>query len=181
MRHDGKGIFYLDESGVNSNLTFNRCWQKKGDVQGIMATGNASNRLIIVRIGSEKGFLAGGLLIYKAGAATGDYHGQINAENFEKWMSLQVLPNLPPGSVVVMDNAPYHGEQVDKVPSKYSIKADKIGWLERRGVAASSATRKSTLIELINAHKPAEELFSVDVLLKNHGHTVLRPPPICLS
>jgi transposase len=101
----------------------------------------------------------------------------MNAENFEKWMSSQVLPNLPPSSVVVMDNTPYHGKQVDKVPSKYSVKADMIGWLERRGVAASSSMRKSTLIELINAHKPAEKLFSVNVLLKNHGHTVPRLPP----
>jgi hypothetical protein len=60
MRRDGKEILYLDESWVKSNLTFNRCWQKKGDVQGITATGNASNRLIIVHIGSEKGFIAEG-------------------------------------------------------------------------------------------------------------------------
>jgi hypothetical protein len=166
MRRDGKELFHLDESWVDSNPTFNRCWQKKGDVQGIMATGNASNRLIIVHIASEKGFLAGELLIYKAGADTGDYHGQINAENFEKWMSSQVLPNLLPGSIVVMDNAPYHGKQVDKLPSKYSVKADMIGCLERRDVTASSSMRKSTLIELINAHKPTEKVFSVDVLLK---------------
>jgi hypothetical protein len=146
MRHDGKRIFYL-ESWVNSNMTFNRCWQKKGDVQGIMATSNASNRLIIVHIGSEKSFLAGGLLIYKARAVTRDYHGQINVENFKKWLSSQVLPNLPPGSVVVMDNTPYHGKQVDKVPSKYSVKADMTGWLERPDVAASSSVQKSTLIE----------------------------------
>jgi hypothetical protein len=87
MKRFGKEIFYLDESWVDSNPTFNRCWQKKGDVQGIMATDNACNRLIVVHIGSKKGFLAGGLLIYKAGAATGDYHGHMNAENFEKWIS----------------------------------------------------------------------------------------------
>jgi hypothetical protein len=139
-------------------------------VKGLTRKGRAG-RLIIVYIGLEKGFLTWGLLIYKAEAATGDYHGQMNAENFEKWMSSQVLPNLPPGSVVVMDNVPCYGKQVDKVPSKYSVKADMIGWLERRGVAASLSVRENTLIELINAHKPAEKLFSVDVLLKNHGHT----------
>jgi hypothetical protein len=92
MRRDGKEIFYLDGSWVDSNLTFNRCWQKKGDVQGIMATGNASNSLIIVHIGSEKGFLAGWLLIYKAGAATGDYHGQMNAENSESGCHHRFFP-----------------------------------------------------------------------------------------
>jgi predicted O-methyltransferase YrrM len=48
----------------------------------------------------------------------------MNAENFEKWISWQVLPNLSPGSVVVIDNAQYHGKQVDKVPSIYSVKVD---------------------------------------------------------
>jgi hypothetical protein len=60
MRREGKEISYLDDLWVDRNLTINGCWQKKGDVQGIMATGNASNRLIIVHIRSEKGFLAWG-------------------------------------------------------------------------------------------------------------------------
>jgi hypothetical protein len=41
-------------------------------MEGIMATGIASNRLIIVHTGSNKAFLTKRLLIYKAGAATGD-------------------------------------------------------------------------------------------------------------
>jgi hypothetical protein len=60
MRRDGEEIFSFEDSWVDSNLTFNRCWQKIGDVQDIMATGNASNRLIIVHIVSEKVFLAKG-------------------------------------------------------------------------------------------------------------------------
>jgi hypothetical protein len=108
-------------------------------MEGIMATTNASNRLIIVHTGSEKGFLTEEQLIYKAGAATGDYHGQMKVENFEKWTSSQVLPNLPPGSVVVMDNTPYHRKQVDKASSKYDVNADMTTWLERKGVAASSS------------------------------------------
>jgi hypothetical protein len=47
-------------------------------------------------------------LMYKAGTTTGDYHGQMNSGNFEKWITVQVIPNLPPSSTVVMDNAPYH-------------------------------------------------------------------------
>jgi hypothetical protein len=51
-------------------------------MEDIMAIGNVSNRLIIVHTESEKGFLNEELLIYKAGAATGDYHGQMNVEDF---------------------------------------------------------------------------------------------------
>jgi hypothetical protein len=66
----------------------------------------------------------------------------MNAENFEKWMSPQVLPNLPPGFIVVMDNALYHEKQVGKAQSKYDIKPDMTAWLERKGVAAPSYIQK---------------------------------------
>jgi hypothetical protein len=56
------------------------------------------------------------LLIFKSGKATGDYHGQINARNFELWVNTQVLPNLPEKCVIVMDNAPYHSIQENKTP-----------------------------------------------------------------
>jgi hypothetical protein len=101
-------------SWADSNLTFNRCWQKKGGMEDIMATGNASKKVIIVHIGSEKGFLIGRLLIYKARAATWDYHGQMNAENFEKCMSSQVLPNLQSGSAAGMDNTHTMGSRLKK-------------------------------------------------------------------
>jgi hypothetical protein len=44
-------------------------------------------------------------------------------------------PNLPLNSVVVMDNAPYHGRQEDKPPPKTAVKKYMIDWLRRRGVA----------------------------------------------
>jgi hypothetical protein len=32
--------------------------------------------------------------VYKAGKAMGDYHGQINSDNFEKWVNEKVIPHL---------------------------------------------------------------------------------------
>ncbi|KAJ4425607.1 hypothetical protein ANN_27803 [Periplaneta americana] len=116
---EGKEIFYLDETWVDNNLTLNRCWQKKGDIEGVMATGNAGNRHIIAHVGSEKGFLADDLLMYKAGAAKGDYHGQMNSDNFEKWLSTQVIPKLPSGSIG-------NGKQTDMTLTKYAVKEDMI-------------------------------------------------------
>jgi transposase len=46
--------------------------------------------------------------VYKAGKATGDYHGQMNSDNFGKLVNGKVIPNLATPSVIVMDNAPYH-------------------------------------------------------------------------
>lgn len=83
---------------------------------------NPSNRVIVLDIGSENGFLQGGRLIYKANTTTGDYHSQMNFVNFTKWIRERVLHSLTPNSVVVIDNAPYHGEQEDKVPKSLPLR-----------------------------------------------------------
>ncbi|KAH6939331.1 hypothetical protein HPB50_017268 [Hyalomma asiaticum] len=35
--------------------------------------------------------------------SSGDYHGEVNVEHYETWFSQKLLPQLPPGSVVVME------------------------------------------------------------------------------
>jgi len=90
-------------------------------------------RLIIVGAGSEHGFVPNSTLIFKAGQCTGDYHGQMNRDNFIKWLQEKLLPNIPKNSVIVFDNAPYHSVQEDKIPTKSSLKKDMITWLLKKG------------------------------------------------
>lgn len=177
LRGQNKKIFYIDETWIDSNLTFQKCW-KSVDVDSVLPDINPSNRVIVVDIGSEEGFLKGGRLIYKANSAKGDYHGQMNSVNFEKWIRERVLPSLPPNSVVVIDNAPYHAEQEDKVPNKSSTKNVMIEWLSRHGEEYDEkTTRKAALFEAIQRLKPPRKVYKIDNLLKGQGHTVLRLPP----
>jgi hypothetical protein len=74
LREMGKPILYLDETWVDANLTFRKCWQNK-EVVGITTNVNASNRLIVVHLGGSGGFVEGCELLYRVGKATGDYHG----------------------------------------------------------------------------------------------------------
>lgn len=177
MREDGKEVFYLDESWIDNNLTSGKCWQKEKDVLGVTAWGSSSKRLIIASVGSRKGFIKEAQLIFPARSTQGDYHGQMNSINFEKWFSTSVLPNLPPASIVVMDNAPYHSRQEEKTPSKYGTKATMIQWLERRGISCDGGMRKDTLYSLIQANKPPHKLYAVDAMATAKGHTVVRLPP----
>ncbi|KAG8308947.1 hypothetical protein J6590_097628 [Homalodisca vitripennis] len=55
-RDDKKKIFYLDETWIDSNLTFQRCWQSL-EVDGVLPDMNAANRVIVLDIGSQDGFL----------------------------------------------------------------------------------------------------------------------------
>lgn len=175
-REQGRCIFYLDETWVDANLTFHKCWQHQ-EVDGTMTTISASNRLIVAHLGSENGFLNNAELIFKAGNSTGDYHGQMNSTNFEKWVCEKVIPNLPANSVVILDNAPYHCRQEDKPPSQYSLKSDMLTWLRKQGIECDASMRKSDLHEKIEKVRPKNKIYAVDTLLQLNGHEVLRTPP----
>lgn len=175
-REEGREIVYVDETWVDSNLTHRRCWQSD-DVMGVQDNMNSGNRLIILHAGGASGFLAGAELIYKAGSTTGDYHGQMNSGNFQKWVVNQLMPNLQPNSVVVLDNAPYHCIQVDKAPSPYALKGDMIEWLRKKGVECNETMRKNDLYKLILPLKPKEKTYRIDNMLSGSGHVVIRLPP----
>jgi hypothetical protein len=99
------------------------------------------------------------LLIFKAGKATGDFHGQMNARNFELWVNTQFLPNLPEQSVIVMDNARYHSIPENKPPTRNSVKAEVMSWLEKNNVSLAAEMRKSELFQLVERHKRPEKNF----------------------
>jgi hypothetical protein len=152
FREEGKGIFYVDESWIDSNITFSG----KETEFGIQKNYNAGNRLILLHARSENGFVHNAMLVYKAGAATGDYHGQMNGTNLEKWVHEMLAPNLPAASVIVFDNAPYNSVPVDKVPSKYAVKKDLIEWLQRKGIRCDLSMRKEELFLLVKEKQPKE-------------------------
>ena len=101
----------------------------------------------------------------------------MNQGNFEKWVDEKLIPNLPPNSVVVTDNAPYHSIQVDKPPTKYALNSDIKEWLRRKRVKFDEGLHKVDLYDLIVKHRPQEKTFRVDHRLSEYGHTVLRLPP----
>ena len=71
-----------------------------------------STKYWTLRIASSSDvFVKGGRLIYNGKSTNGDYHGEMNSEKFVGWFRGQLIPNLPPKSVVVIDNAFYHGVQ----------------------------------------------------------------------
>jgi transposase len=131
----------------------------------------------MLHVGGINGFLPNSQLVYKAGSATGDYHGQMNSANFEKWAFEKLVPNLPPHAAIFLDNAPYHCIQVDKPPSAYALKSDMISWLRNNGVDCNATMHKDSLYKLIVPLKPKEKAFKIDRILSDYGHTVVRLPP----
>lgn len=174
-RKENREIVFIDETWVDSNLTHQRGW--RSDECNIHINQSGSKRLIILHAGTRNGFIPNAKLVFKAGLSSGDYHGQMNSVNFEKWINEKLLPNLPAKSIVIMDNAPYHCTQTNKVPSKYAVKEEMREWLFRNDIYYDEKLRKQELYCLIEAHRPKEKTFKIDAILKAFGHTPLRLPP----
>ncbi|XP_034187268.1 uncharacterized protein LOC117607556 [Osmia lignaria lignaria] len=174
-RKQNRPIIYIDETWVDNTLYFHKCWD--GKEIGIMKNTNSSNRLVIIHAGGKDGFIKGGELIFESQTTPSDIHGQMNAANFEIWITEKLLPNIPPNSVVVMDNAPYHSARLNKPPSNYSKKEDILRWLVENNIPYAQNMRKYQLLELVDRHKKLKKTFKVDEILKVHGHNALRLPP----
>jgi len=175
-RQEGRPIVYTDESYVDSSHSAPKAWTD-GTTKGLKKPISKGQRVVIVHAGSEAGFIPNALLTFKAGAKSGDYHDNMNYDNYEKWLRTQLLPNLPPNSVVVVDNASYHNKQWDLAPTSNSKKADMQGWLTEKGIQYEETLLKPQLYNLIRANKDRFKTFSIDRILAEQGHQVLRLPP----
>lgn len=161
---------------MDNDITFKKCWQSDA-VFGIIGNIGSTGRLIVVHAGSENGFVENAALIFKAGQTSGDYHGQMNQDNFTKWLETQLLPNIPPECIIVLDNAPYHSAVDNKPPTKSAVKVHMMEWLSKNKIPFSETMRKPELFEIINRHKPLEKKYKIDSLIRQFGHIPLRLPP----
>jgi transposase len=130
-----------------------------------------------VHAGTETGFVPNALLLFKAGTKSGDFHDNMNYDNYTKWLRSQLIPNLPPNSVLVIDNASYHNKQYDPAPTSNAKKADMQRWLMEKGIAYEESMLKPQLYKLIKLHKQQYKTYSIDQILAEHSHSVLRLPP----
>lgn len=109
-----KNIIYLDESYIHESYKVTKCWQAI-NTPGVRLDVSKGKRWIIVHAGSEKGFVPNALLIFTGKNKQEDYHSEMNAQNFTKWVTEKLLPNITEPSIIVMDNAPYHSIITNKV------------------------------------------------------------------
>ena len=94
-----QSLVFVDESGFDS---FQYCaygWSKKGKKIWGEKSGKRGKRenLVAVRRKGKKDLIAPMV-----------FTGSLNAEGFEGWLSLYLLPSLTKPSILIMDNAPIH-------------------------------------------------------------------------
>jgi len=177
---DGETIHpevYLDESYVNKNHSNDFVWFATEDGPWIQKPTGNGERLIIVNAITKNGWVPNAKLIYKSTKKTGDYHGQMNYEIFNKWFVEKLLPNISPGSKIIFDNASYHSVLSDtSAPTRRSSKIQILSWLEANKIECNPDCIKEELAEILNKLAP-EPTYIIDEIAKKHGHEVIRTPP----
>eukprot|EP00116_Pleurobrachia_bachei_P004120 sb/3464382/ len=198
-----KKIFYQDETWANVFHQCQRGWGRtvigkggKEYIQGGMDIPTSEgSRIIISGVVGIDGFVKGTELVFEGVKVAADYHSEMNATKFEEYIEYQVLPNLPRGSVLVMDLASYHNrvEEYTRKPTMSWTKERIRHWLETQyamdnGIDVLSdpvvfhscmmgwRDKKTKKEELLTHVKPVAQQFCVDRILAEKGITVIRLP-----
>jgi transposase len=168
---------YLDETYINKNHSSQFTWYLDDDGPLVNKPSGVGPRLIVVHAITKDGWVEGAQLLFEAKKRTGDYHGQMNWDNFSKWFKGQLLPNIPPKSLIILYNARYHNVYADNFfPSKSSSKEQLRQWMTHNSSPWREDMLKSELMELCTRFAPAPE-YQLDILAAEHEMSILRTPP----
>ncbi|KAE9543695.1 hypothetical protein AGLY_002091 [Aphis glycines] len=171
-REEGRPIYYLDETWVNAGDVNSKVWVDKtvtsarvasseGLSTGAINPTGKGKRLIVSHIGSEDGFVPGGLLCFESKKNTQDYHDEMNGDSFRDWLE-GVLPKLKDNAVIVMDNAPYLSVKIEKCPTTNWRKADIIAWLQSKREQVDNTMLVVELLDQVKKLKPLYNNYVID-------------------
>ena len=126
-------------------------------------------------IGGDMGWIPNAAFVFRSKKQTGVYHDEMNSKHFEEWFKKTLIPNVPPNSVIVLDNAPYHNRVIDPVATKSSKKDVMRKWLTDHSIAWERSDLKSDLMNKIKESNP-RKAYATDIIAETNGHVVLRTP-----
>lgn len=167
---------YLDETYINKNHSCQFTWYLEEDGPWVNKPTGKGPRVIVVHAITVKGWVNNAQLIFDANKRTGDYHGQMNWDNFSKWFETQLLPDIPENSLIILDNARYHNVFTeDAFPVPTTRKKTLCDWLERNEIPWTKNMLKPELYELCKKLAPKPE-FKLEQIAESAGHSILRTP-----
>lgn len=92
-------LIYIDETGIDNNMSKLRGWAEKGCKSFAEALGFRTKRITLI---------AGYCYGTKELIAPMEYDGYTNSEVFITWVERFLCKELKPNQVVIMDNASFH-------------------------------------------------------------------------
>lgn len=168
---------YLDESYINKNHSKDASWFIEGEDRFLSKPTGKGERLIIVNAVSRNGWIPNAKHVFKSKRNTGDYHSNMNWKVFSEWFENKLLPNIPPESIIILDNAKYHNVlSEESFPQKKNTIMHLRYWLLNNGIPYTDDMIKSELFKLCSERCPKPE-FALDKIAMRYGHSILRTPP----
>lgn len=156
---DSEKVIFLGETCVNV-----------GD-----SIGKYASRLILIHAGSIHGFVPNCFHLFRS-RGTRPFHKELGSDAFKNWF-INLLENIPPDSVIVMDNIPLHSVVKEMTPTTAWKNNEIQDYLTKNNIEWSLDMLKGELLELAIIPKPQSVQYELDELAQLMGHTVLRIPP----
>ncbi|GJQ73061.1 hypothetical protein Trydic_g1692 [Trypoxylus dichotomus] len=154
-RPEGRNIVYTDELRKNTGLFADKVWNndtitsKRQELVECVTTGKAAlhgrGQRYAIQAGNENGFVTDATLTLLCKKNTADTHGEVCRDAYEKWFTEQLLPILPPNSVIVIDNAPHYSRRTERILRSNDIEF----WLESKHVPVEEGLLKGDLLHIL--------------------------------
>ena len=74
-----------------------------------------------------------------------DYHDSMNGDSYEQYFANSLCTNVPQGSLIVIDNAPYHSRNDETYPVSKRKKQQYIDWLKSKDIAVPKKNLRAEL------------------------------------
>ncbi len=115
--------------------------------------------------------------VFKGERKTGDYHGQMNRDLFEKRFGEMLIPNIPENSLIITDNASCRNILPEYSPPTPLCPKKKIKeWSDYNKIYCRDDCLKPESVEILKK-MTAEPIYIVDEIARSYGHEVIRTPP----
>ncbi|MGI0496987.1 IS630 family transposase [Limnospira platensis CENA597] len=155
-QYASKNRIFIDESGIDNRETYDYGWCEKGQRFIGNRPGKRSGRLSIIGALCEGEFFAPMV-----------YQGHCTAQLIESWLAKFLLPNLEPGQVIIMDNAPFHNsrrirELIEEAGCELLFLptySPDLNPIEHWWHKVKTAIRKELPIHQFDVHKAADAAF----------------------
>ncbi|CAJ0605443.1 unnamed protein product [Cylicocyclus nassatus] len=194
-------IVYMDETWVFSGMSKKMGWKDNNIPRfapqstfarysyGRSAGKNKGKRAIVIGALAEDGVIPQCTRVFVSGRMTddGDYHRDMNHALYEEWL-YECLPSMIERAngrrvCLVIDNAPYHTRQLERLPTSSSTKAQIQEYLEQKGIEVPAGATKAILVEKLRSYVNAQggysalRSYAAERICSELGVKLLRLPP----
>jgi len=165
-------VIYLDESFLHHHHGGQYSWFSDNDFVERMS--GKGRRWCFMHAMQQTGLLAGTFLAFEAKHGKGDYHTQFDGAMFQRWFTAQLLRNVPPRSLIILDRCPFHTVGSDAVVPSQMKKGDLRQWLTERGITWEEQWLRARLLEEMDRYRDKKPM--VEILAEAQGHKMLFLP-----